>query len=208
MDKMDADRRRRDALILRIAGGDRNALAALYEGLKTPVYGVALAILRQRSDAEDVMQSTFLRVWEHAAQYRPGTDAQAWVLTIARNLALAMVRTRKRTVPLAESLELPAPQDDISHMIDRLLLVGLLSRLDTAEREIIILYAACGYSHKEIACMLGRSYATVRWKFSNAIKKLSRIVEKAEDNERARIAAAAIHMLPAVHSRIKGAEVL
>lgn len=208
MDKSTADRQRRDTLILGIAGRDRNALAALYEELKTPVYGVALAILRQRSDAEDVMQSTFLRVWEHASQYRPGTDAQAWVLTIARNLALAAVRTRKRTVPLAEGLELPAPQDDISHMLDRLLLAGLLSRLDTAEREIIILYAACGYSHKEIACMLGRSYATVRWKFSNAVKKLSRIAEKAEDDERARIAAAAIHMLPAVRGREKEAAAL
>lgn len=181
MDRQEA--RLLDDWLTAVARGDRDAFARLYGRLKTAVYGLALSIVRESGDAEDVMQSTFLRVWDCAGQYRPGTDARAWVLKIARNLALMLLRGRKRTVPVDDwtpELDGAAPETD---PLDAILLKTLLDSLDEGERQIVMLYAVEGFSHKEIASLLGKPYATVRWKYSNAIKKLSRRLDEAEAEE-------------------------
>lgn len=180
MENKQRDKEYFDRLLSGIVGGDRRALAALYEALKTPVYGLALSIVKERETAEDVMQDTFVRVWEMAGQYRPGSDGRAWVMAIARNKALGVLRARRRTAEWAEREEQTSARDEIAPLLDRLLLEELLSSLDITERQIVMLYATCGYSQKEIAQLLGRNYATVRWKFSNAMKKLSRLAEEQE----------------------------
>lgn len=157
------------------------AFACLYDRLKAPVYGLALSILRVRDDAEDVMQNTFLRVWDCAGQYRPGTDARAWVLKITRNLALMLLRTRRRSAELGDWAESLPGSDETAPVLDRLVLEALLRYLDETERQVVMLFAVGGYSHKEIAAVLEKPYATVRWKYSNAMKKLKRHLEDTEE---------------------------
>lgn len=179
MDKS-GDSQMLDAWLAAVARGDRQAFARLYERMKAAVYGLALSIVRERTDAEDVMQNTFLRVWEHAGQYRPGTDARAWIFTITRNLALMLLRGRKKTTPVGEWTDEWDADGQGGDWLDKILLETLLASLDELERQIVLLYAVEGYSHKDIAALLGRPYATVRWKYSNAMKKLSRQLEESE----------------------------
>ena len=61
------------------------------------MYGLALSYLKNQHDAEDVTQDAFVRAWENAHQYRPQGTPLAWLLTIARNLALMKLRERGRT---------------------------------------------------------------------------------------------------------------
>lgn len=166
-----------DGLMLRVAGNDRAALADLYERLKSPVFGLALAILKNRCDAEDVMQSVFIQVWNRAARYRSGSDAGAWILKITRNLSLDRLRSRKNMTDLMSVEDTPSGGDEISRRMDRLLLEHLLEVLDCNERQMVILHAY-GYTHREIALVLGRPAATVRWKYGRAIKKLQTLLEK------------------------------
>lgn len=173
-----------DGWIAAVAVGDKEALARLYERMRTPVYGLALSIVREQGDAEDVTHNTFLKVWDCAGQYRTGTDPRAWILKIARNLALMLLRGRKKTVPVAEWWDEAEGRDDTGDILDRMLLNTLLTALDEGERQIVMLYAVEGYSHKEIAALLHKPYATVRWKYSNAIKKLSRRLEDAAGTAR------------------------
>lgn len=167
-----------DALLIRIAAGDRSALEKLYERLKSPVYGLALAMLKNRPDAEDVMQNVFLRVWDVAPQYRPGTDAGAWVMKITRNLSTDRLQVRKNTTDIMELSDVLSDGGEVASSPERMLLRELLEKLSDAERQIVVLYAVGGYSHKEIAGIVGRPYATVRWKYRNAMKKLQRMLEK------------------------------
>lgn len=162
-----------DRCMSAVASGDRAAFARLYERMSAPVYGFALSIVRERTDAEDVMQTVFLRIWDHAGQYCPGTDPKAWILKITRNQALMLLRAKKRTVAIEERPE-ETGGDEAASVTDRLLLQTLLDQLDETERQIVMLFAVEGYSHKEIASILGKAYATVRWKYSNAMKKLTR----------------------------------
>jgi DNA-directed RNA polymerase specialized sigma24 family protein len=74
-----------DELLAQIAGGDMRALEALYRRMRVQVFAVALAVAGDRGTAEDVVQDTFVRAYSAAPQYRPGSRARAWVLTIARH---------------------------------------------------------------------------------------------------------------------------
>lgn len=173
-------------LIRRMASDDRAALGELYERYQGQVYGLALAILKNRSDAEDVMQSAFVRVWDRAVTYREGDDAGAWIMTVTRNLALDRLRRRKNMTNIMDMAETLSGDDELSPELDRMLLGHLLTSLDCTERQIVMLHAVGGYTHREIARIVGRPCATVRWKYGNAVRKLQAFLEKEDshDNEK------------------------
>lgn len=96
-----------EALIGGIAAGSREDLAELYRRTRAAVYGLALSYLKNGAEAEDVAQDTFVKVWAAAPSYRPQGKPMAWLLTIARNLALGRLRSAARIQDLSEA-EWPA----------------------------------------------------------------------------------------------------
>ena len=95
---------RDEQLIMNIARGDRDALAEVYLQHKGAVYAFALSILRQAHAAEDVMQETFLQLWNAAGTYVPrGQSALPWLLGITKNTALKHLRAAQRSgIPMEE----------------------------------------------------------------------------------------------------------
>lgn len=158
-----------DNLMIHVSQKDMSAFEKLYYELKGGVYGLGLIITKSPYDAEDIMQNTFIRVWDKAYTYHPGTDARAWTMKIARNLAITKYNEKKRFVELDFEIQ---SEDAFTQSINSQILEPLLSLLKIEEREIVTLYAM-GFSQKEIAGIINKPYATVRWKYSNAIKKLS-----------------------------------
>ena len=90
-----------EALLLQTAAGNREAFASLYHRTSPSVYGLALTYVRSGPDAEDVTQDTFVKVWDNASSYRPQGKPLAWILTIAKNLALMCLRSRGEKHPAA-----------------------------------------------------------------------------------------------------------
>lgn len=168
-----------EPLLLKIANGDSQALAALYQQTKDAVYGFALSILKNRQDAEDVLQETYIRIHLAAASYRPGTRPMSWILTIAKNLSLMKLRERPKTAGLTdEQWELlPQRAPDLTSE-DRLVLQTALCRLSGQERQIVILHAVSGLKHREIGQLLELPLATVLSKYHRAIKKLKKLLEE------------------------------
>lgn len=169
-----------DTLMVRISNKDMDAFQEFYIEMNKAIYGLAYAITRSPYEAEDVMQSTFIRIWDKAYQYHHSTNAKAWAMKIARNLALTKLKESKRFVEL--DAELPS-EDTFMRSIHLQELNMLLSALKKDEREIVILYSV-GFSHKEIAEIIKIPCATVRGKYSRAINKMS-IVERGGNYERA-----------------------
>ena len=94
------DRHELQQLLLHIAGGEREALAELYQRTRTAVYGLALSYLKNAQDAQDLTQDVYVQVWDCAAQYRPTGSPMGWLLTVCRNLCLMRLRrggTPRRT---------------------------------------------------------------------------------------------------------------
>ena len=162
-----------DNCIIRIAQGDRDALAALYARTRPAVYGFALSILKNIQDAEDILQDAYLQVWLAAGSYHAHGKARAWLMTIVRNLAMDRLRQQARTEPLdwdqwqERFTDLPAVTEE-----DRMTLTALLTALEDQERQIVTLHALTGLKHREIAALLDLPLATVLSKYSRALKKL------------------------------------
>lgn len=86
-------------LLLRIAAQDRAAFRSLYAECSSKLLGILIRMLGQRADAEDALQEVFTRVWLRAAKFDPDRGAaEAWLVTMARNLAIDRLRAR---APLA-----------------------------------------------------------------------------------------------------------
>ena len=166
-----------ESLLLDMTRGDQEALAQLYHRTRTAVFGLALSYLKNRHDAEDVTQDTFVRAWENAPSYRPQGKPMAWLLTIARNLSLMKLREKDRTESLPEEdWALPGPDDALTTE-DRTVLSAAMSVLEDEEQRIVLLHAVTGLKHREIAESLSLPLSTVLAKYHRALKKLRRKLE-------------------------------
>ena len=167
-----------DLQIEKIAGGDKSALAVFYRHTCSSVYSYALSILKDRHDAEDVLQDTFLQVWRSASKYRSMGKPMAWVITIARNLCLEIIRERQRFSD--EPLEDIAGDIADEHSLtpeDSAILKACMEILSGDEREAVILHAVSGLRHREIAKILKLPLSTVLSRYNRAIKKLKNTLE-------------------------------
>mgnify|MGYP000968193010 CR=1 FL=1 len=168
-------------LIARIANGDQKALAELYSQTKTMVYGFALSILRNKHDAEDIMQDTYVKIYASAKEYRSQGKATAWILTITRNLSLMKLRAGKRTdAPTEELWDPPDTHDSIEGSINRLVLETAMTTLSDEERQIIMLHAVTGQKHREIAALLQMPLSTTLSKYHRGLSKLKKLLKEDE----------------------------
>ena len=169
-----------EQLLVRIAAGDKAALAELYAQAKNPVYCFALSILRDGFAAEDVMQETFLQVWKSAPTYRPsGKNALTWILGITKYTALARLRERQRAgIPLEDAADKVDPRDAFRDCENRIVTQAILAQLAQDEREIVVLHVVTGLKHREIAELLEMPLPTVLSKYRRSLKKLERLVRE------------------------------
>jgi RNA polymerase sigma-70 factor, ECF subfamily len=163
------------------ADGDSAAFTQLYECLKRPVFLLAYSILQDYALAEDATQETFLRAAEKADTFRPGTNPKAWIFTIARNLAIDLLRKRKKEAPL-DSLPEAAQQSPensaaaVAEATDGL--ARALAVLEPHERDLVILRIEAELPHRDIAKILGISAVDARVRYFRALKKLKKYYEK------------------------------
>lgn len=164
--------------IAQIAKGDMDALRRLYDAVGDSVYAFAYSLLRDRQDAEDVLQDTFLRIHDHAAAYRPQGKPLAWIFTIARRLALDTLRRRHRN-GLSDAVR-PEPADlsQIENTEHRILLRALLEELSEEDRQILVLHTAAGMTFREIGVVLDMPLNTVLSRHHRGLKRLRTVAKE------------------------------
>ncbi len=161
-----------EMLILKIADGDRTALATLYERHREAVFGYALSVLRDRDHAEDALQETFLQVWSAAQRYEVrGKNPLTWMLGITKNVTRTM-RRKQLTLLDEDAPEIPETTDRYLAVENRMVTQAVLQNLPEQEREIVMLHAVAGMKHREIASMLDMPLSTVLSKYNRSLKKL------------------------------------
>lgn len=168
-----------DNLIKKIAEGDKSALSDLYAETRAAVYGFALTMTRNRDDAEDILQDTYIKIWQNAVNYQAQGTPMAWILAITKNLSLMKLREHRHKQDLA-----PEEWDTLFHdadpsatIDDRHLLEAALTILSDEERKIVLLHAISGLKHREIAELLSMALATVLSKYHRGLKKLRNYLE-------------------------------
>jgi RNA polymerase sigma-70 factor (ECF subfamily) len=160
-----------EELLERIALGDGLAFRQLYEATARKLLAIALAILRDRTRAEEVLQDAFARVWERAGTFdRAKGSAIAWLATITRRLAIDEMR-RSRTVHVSIDDD-QAGLGDLAADVVETDPIGLgrlktcLEQLRWEHRHAVVLAHIHGLSHEELSQRLDRPVGTIKtWIF-------------------------------------------
>ncbi|AFJ55621.1 MAG: RNA polymerase subunit sigma [Pseudomonadales bacterium RIFCSPLOWO2_12_60_38] len=150
--------------LLACARGDHRALHQLYEQDSSRLLGVALRITRNKALAEDIVHDAFIKIWHGAHSFDPlRGSARGWVFSVTRHLALDVVRSAGRDVPLDDQYEpLAEPAQSIEFAARSGQIHQCLERLDPTRRTCILHAYVDGYSHSEIAQKLSTPLGTVK----------------------------------------------
>ena len=173
------------ALLARVSGGDAAALRTLYDVCAGRAMSIAYRVLASRSEAEEVVQETFVQVWRQAASYDASRGgAMAWIATIVRSRALDRLRSRaasERAVARSEDdpdsqPTAPAPAELAAQRELRAQVMAALAALPVEQRSAIELAYYEGLSHSEIAARLGDPLGTVKTRVRLGLAKLASVL--------------------------------
>lgn len=193
-------------LVRRAQSGDYEAFVDLVERVKNRVYGLTMRILRNVHDAEDVTQQTFVSMIEHLGTFRGESSVMTWVLRIAANHALKLLRKR-RGLPVVDSTSLIAEEDGYDQIPHpdfiapwrdepswlaeqkevRKLIDGTLARLGEKYRLVFVLRDIEGMTVSQTADILGLSEANVKVRLLRARLQLREHLTKILGDETARV---------------------
>lgn len=155
-------------LITRVALRDRQAFDALYARTSAKLFGVAVRIMKNRAEAEDVLQEAFIRIWQRAQSFRPGqARAMSWLIAITRNLAIDRLRARRAPVAPIEMAEEvpdhgPTPEAATAAAEDRAQIEHCLDELEERRAEAVRSAYLEGYSYQELADRYDTPLNTIR----------------------------------------------
>ncbi|WP_457654080.1 RNA polymerase sigma factor [Rhodocaloribacter sp.] len=177
-------------LIEAFQAGDEFAFVSLYNRYKGPVYAFCVKMLLDKPVAQDVMQETFLRLYENRDRLMKTSSFKAWLFTIARNQCLNHLRRTTRHVPLDEattppvsSAEAPIARMEKSEQVE--MVTRFLARLKPDYREVIILREYQNLSYEEIAAVTRSTLSAVKSRLFKARRKLAAFMAPAVREERA-----------------------
>jgi RNA polymerase sigma-70 factor (ECF subfamily) len=172
--------------IERAAAGDEQALTDLYDESSALVFSLALRILGNEADAEEVTLEVYTQVWRRAGDFDRGRgSAGAWLTTLARSRAIdrlragAMRRASERSLPEAGTLCDPGPLPDAAGQAgeQRRFVQAALDALSPEQRELIELAYFSGLTHSELARRLHQPLGTVKTRIRLAMMKLRKLLE-------------------------------
>ncbi|HPQ41857.1 MAG TPA: sigma-70 family RNA polymerase sigma factor [bacterium] len=170
-------------LIERAREGSDDAFDALVEQHMDRVYAVALRIVRQPADAEDVTQEVFITVFQKLDTFRGDANFSTWLYRITVNKALRHIKKRGRWSPatqpeLMEQTPDPAPsqEDRLVEAQKREQLHQMMEILPDKQRLVLSLRVEQSLPFKEIARILGRSIGGVKANYFHAVRKIQAAV--------------------------------
>lgn len=161
-----------------VRAGDTEAFTRLYERHRTPAFTFLVRLTGDHHLAEDLLQETFLRVYQGRGVYQPSGQFRTWLFTIARHLVIDHHR-RHRIAWEHEPAEIEAAERAQDRVEARELLETLeraLSRLSPAHREIVLLSRIAGMSADEVASVTGSTAGAVRVALHRALRRLASLV--------------------------------
>ena len=181
------------SLLARARAGDRVAFEQLYRWFERPVFTLALRMCGSRSEADEILQETMLKLWSGIGGFRGdgGSPFWGWLRQVAVNEALMRLRRERRL-----ALELDGVDaDDIAEdqappppaAADAALLQRALAELPAATRSVLWLYHGEGYTHEEIAAAMQRSTSFSKSQLARGTRRLRVLLQVAEPAATARI---------------------
>ena len=159
--------------------GDRRAQEYLYQRFSPKMYGVCLRYAGKAEDAQDILQDGFVKIFKNLHMYRGDGSFEGWIRRIFVNTAIEHYRRQVNLYPVTENHENLLETKEIS-AFDSLSvkdLMKIIQQLSPGYRTVFNLYVVEGYSHKEIAEMIGISEGTSKSQLARAKGVLQNIIK-------------------------------
>jgi RNA polymerase sigma-70 factor (ECF subfamily) len=168
-------------LFRRIAQGEEDAFAALYEEIRKDIFAFALSILNDYHDAEDVLHEVFVKVKLQAGRCRDFENINGWLIRVTKNTAIDFIREKRRQIVDEELSKGGSHAEEEITMADHSMFISELFReLGDEERQIVVLHLISDLTHKTIAKALNLPLTTVKWRYRKAILHLEKLSKKKE----------------------------
>jgi RNA polymerase sigma-70 factor (ECF subfamily) len=178
-------------LLRRIGSGDAAAIGELYDRYASILFPLALRILRDRDEAEDVVHDAFITVSDRAGQYSSERGSvSAWLVTLVRNLSIDRIRRRDRRGSLARDIvahepvtPVDSPEQLTADAAERAKVRRALASLPDAQRATLEIAFFDGLTYSEIAAREGVPLGTIKSRAARAIASLREALER-DGNDR------------------------
>ena len=174
------------ALLRGVAAGDNDALRQLYARHSTVLFALALKVLSDRAEAEDVLQEAFVQVWKTAGSFDEGRGKPiGWLIMLTRSRAIDRLRSRKTRSRATESMardtvktpEARTPADEVSASEAQRAIRAVLKSLPAEQRSAIEMAYFGGLTQFEIAQQLGQPLGTVKTRIRNGMMRLRELLD-------------------------------
>lgn len=183
-------------IVKRAARGDARAHEIIYRAFSTPVYSICLRFTKSPAHAEDLVQETFIEIMSSIAKFRGEAALGSWIRRIAVTKSLMFLRSAwtKRSQSFSDNWDDMTPGEPVSHGIsshpdDAIDLDTALANLPEVSRAVVWLHDVEGFTHKEIAGLMGKTESFSKSQLSRAYSRLRPMLQtdKAADIDGAAI---------------------
>lgn len=175
-------------LIQRISQVDKEALETLYVRYQTPVYSLAMFMLKQPALAEEVTQDIFLNIWLKAGSFNAERgQPKGWTMSVAHHKIVDVIRSRRRTIVNTDPADyetldlLPAggasTEAQVEQTLERERIMRALATIPESQKEVIMLAYFEGFSQSEMAQRLDQPLGTIKTRVRLAMQKLRTVLE-------------------------------
>lgn len=161
--------------------GDRRAFTRLVEKYQRPLYVMLRRLVRQHEEADDLLQESFLRAFQHLHEFESERPFYPWLYRIALNLALTAMRRRKRFEPSEELDRMPAREEEVGESLVSAefhqALEHAIAKLPAEQRTILLLRTREEMSYQDLSATLGIELGTVMSRLARAREKLRKLMQ-------------------------------
>jgi RNA polymerase sigma factor (sigma-70 family) len=170
-------------IVNRCKQNDSKAQELLFNSYSKSLLGICCRYIKNRDDAEDVLQDSFIKIFLSVNQFRGEGNFEGWMKRITVNTALSFLKEKQKIrFETADKLYIvDEPEEEIEDDIKAEYILECLNELPMGYRTIFNLYLVEGFSHKEIADQLGIKEATSRSQYSKARQYLIELINKKEE---------------------------
>jgi RNA polymerase sigma factor (sigma-70 family) len=155
---------------------ERQVQELLFRRFAPRMKAVCMRYCQNQEDAEDALMETFVKVFDHIRTFSHQGALEGWIRRIAVNTSLNKIRSRRQTETLEPELHDTEIGDDALNRLETIELLEMIGKLPEGYRMVFNMYAVEGYSHHEIAGMLGIEEVTSRTQLAKARRALQKMI--------------------------------
>lgn len=169
---MKIDEKELNELFKEIKNNNKMAFEKLYSRYNKLVYGIAFSILKNKQDAEDMVQNVFTKIYSIDKNKLPSSNEASWLYSVTKNETINYLKNKKNNIDLDSIYELEDNNNEIDKIINQDKYNRIISRLNEKEREIVSLKILSNLSFEEIGKILNVPTGTIKWRYYKSVHTL------------------------------------